>query len=268
MVRQTTSPSGQHLGHFKALFSMHQHDMSTDEGQQLERERAAIIDAYLSLTNYTLSRRYAYQRWKNVVNVMIKKIPGNHHIHKLRVIHIYEANYVIILSVLWRKLVASSEQHQTLYSGQFGGRQGKDAHLLTLIEELKYDIYYASRKDIIKFDNDAASCYNRIIPSLASLIARKKGMHKSMTFVHATSLQEARFKLKTVLGVSEAFYQYCQAFPIYSTGQESTNSPTIWLFISSTLFDIHEANAHGATFKTPDKETSVSLSMVGFVDNS
>eukprot|EP00957_Ditylum_brightwellii_P023174 1748988-Ditylum_brightwellii.AAC.1 len=68
-----TSPSGWHLGHSKALLSRHQHDTSTDEGQQLKRERAAIINAYLSLTNYTLSRQYSYQQWKNVVNVMIKK---------------------------------------------------------------------------------------------------------------------------------------------------------------------------------------------------
>eukprot|EP00957_Ditylum_brightwellii_P148094 11275449-Ditylum_brightwellii.AAC.1 len=71
--------------------------------------------------------------------------------------------------------------------------------------------------------------------------------------MHATTLQEARFKLKTVLGISEEFYQHCQAFPIYGTGQGSTNSPTIWFFINSTLFDIHEAKAHGATFTMPDK---------------
>eukprot|EP00957_Ditylum_brightwellii_P016125 1214065-Ditylum_brightwellii.AAC.1 len=39
-----TSPSGQHHGHFKALLDQHQHDTSTDEGQQSKRERTAIID--------------------------------------------------------------------------------------------------------------------------------------------------------------------------------------------------------------------------------
>eukprot|EP00957_Ditylum_brightwellii_P161468 12294000-Ditylum_brightwellii.AAC.1 len=117
--------------------------------------------------------------------------------------------------------------------------------MLTLLEDFKYDISYASRKGIINFDNDAAFCYNRIIPNLASLITRKK-----------------------VLGISEAFYQHCQVSPIYGMGQGSTNSPSIWLLISSTLLDIYEAEAHGASFTTPDKETSVSLSMVGFVDDS
>eukprot|EP00957_Ditylum_brightwellii_P051005 3867989-Ditylum_brightwellii.AAC.1 len=67
-----------------------------------------------------------------------------------------------------------------LHPGQFGGRQGKDAQMLTLIEELKDDISYSSRKDIINFDNDVASCYDWIIPSLASLVAWKKGLHKNV----------------------------------------------------------------------------------------
>eukprot|EP00957_Ditylum_brightwellii_P031272 2370518-Ditylum_brightwellii.AAC.1 len=48
-------------------------DMSTKEGQQSEKERAAIIDVYIRLTNHALSRKYSFNRWKNVVNIMIKK---------------------------------------------------------------------------------------------------------------------------------------------------------------------------------------------------
>ena len=40
---------------------------------------------------------------------------------------------------------------------------------------LKYNISYASRKDLINFDNNTASCNNHIIPGLASLIGQKGG---------------------------------------------------------------------------------------------
>eukprot|EP00957_Ditylum_brightwellii_P029260 2211800-Ditylum_brightwellii.AAC.1 len=53
------------------------------------------------------------------------------------------------------------------------------------------------------------------------------------------------------LRVTDKFYQHCQAYPIYGTGQGSTNSPIIWLIISSTLFDIHDKLSHGATFCDP-----------------
>eukprot|EP00957_Ditylum_brightwellii_P200361 15275124-Ditylum_brightwellii.AAC.1 len=38
------------------------------------------------------------------------------------------------------------------------------------MEELKADISRCSRKALMNFDNDAALCYNWIIPNLANLI--------------------------------------------------------------------------------------------------
>jgi hypothetical protein len=133
---------------------------------------------------------------------------------------------------------------------------------------MKNKICYATRKSLINFDNEAASCYDRIILALASLIGRKFGLHKNVVFVHATTLEETKYKLKTSLGVSDKVYANCQAFPIYRTGQGSGNSPAIWCIVSSVLFSCHQERAHGAYFCTPDKKTSVSLSMIGFVDDS
>eukprot|EP00957_Ditylum_brightwellii_P187517 14280506-Ditylum_brightwellii.AAC.1 len=152
--------------------------------------------------------------------------------------------------------------------GQVGGRVEHDANTLTLIKEPKNDICYCSHKSLINFDNDAAACYDRIIPTIAKLVGRKKGQHRNLTFVHALTLTEAKFKLKTALGMSDNFYQHCQqAFLIYGTGQGSTNSPTIWLIISSTLFGIHEKLGKGAQFFDPMQVIHVHITMVGFVDN-
>eukprot|EP00957_Ditylum_brightwellii_P141175 10755417-Ditylum_brightwellii.AAC.1 len=56
-------------------------------------------------------------------------------------------------------------------------------------------------------------------------------------------------------------------FPIYGTGQGSTNSPTIWLIISSTLFDIHEELSNRATFSDKVQEIEMHITLVGFVDD-
>jgi hypothetical protein len=81
-------------------------------------------------------------------------------------------------------------------------------------------------------------------------------------------LAEAKYYLRTKLGVSEGFISHSQAHPIYGTGQGSGTSPVYWLFISSTLFDCHALKAHGARFCSPDKSLSVDLYMMGFVDNT
>eukprot|EP00957_Ditylum_brightwellii_P157829 12012965-Ditylum_brightwellii.AAC.1 len=46
----------------------------------------------------------------------------------------------------------------------------------------------------------AAVCYDRIIPNIANLIGRKKGLTQNLTFVHAQTLEETKFKLKRALG--------------------------------------------------------------------
>ena len=84
----------------------------------------------------------------------------------------------------------------------------------------------------------------------------------------ARTLQEAKYQLKTQMGISKAFYQHCELFPIYGTGQGSGNSPVIWCIISSILFDCHATKAHGATFESPDKTISITVYMIGFVDDS
>jgi hypothetical protein len=131
------------------------------------------------------------------------------------------------------------------------------------MEELKNEISHASRKSLINFDNDAASCYDRIIPALASLIGHKHGIHQNVVFVNARTLKEAKYKPKRLLVVSIEFYQNCTAYPISGTGQGSANSPVIWLIVSSTLFTCHEQKAYGATFTTPDKSLSLCRTLYG-----
>jgi hypothetical protein len=264
----STSPSGLHLGHYKALVLRNDADISTDEGKTIEKQRKELISAHVSMINYALKQSYSYHRWKNVVNVMIQKDPGNSKVHRLRVIHLYEADYNFMLQAKWRDLLRHAEKEKLLHPGQYGSRAGRDALIPAFLEEMKNEICYATRKSLINFDNDAASCYDRIIPALASLIGRKHGLHKNVTFVHATTLAEAKFKLKTSLGVSDEYYENSEAFPIYGTGQGSGNSPAIWCIISSILFECHQEKGHGAYFCTPDQQMSVALSMIGFVDDS
>eukprot|EP00957_Ditylum_brightwellii_P022957 1732835-Ditylum_brightwellii.AAC.1 len=173
-----------------------------------------------------------------------------------------------MVGIIWQNLIRLSEERKTINNRQVGGRAGCNANTLTFTEELKNDTSCCSRRVLINFDNDVASCYKRIIPNLANLIGHKKGLHNNVTFVHANTLAEANFKLKTALSVSKDFYQHCTAFLIFGTGQGSTNSPMILLIISSTLFDIHENLGHRANFCDTLNEIQVHISTVGFVDDT
>ena len=64
------------------------------------------------------------------------KEPGNNKIHRLRVLHLYEADYNLLLSLKWRELLHQAEDHDLLHHGQFGSRPHHSAPDLVFLEEL------------------------------------------------------------------------------------------------------------------------------------
>ena len=102
---------------------------------------------------------------------------------------------------------------------------------------------------------------------MARLISRAHGQHHSIVLINATILRSARYLLKTQLGMSSISYSHSELFPIYGSGQGSGNSPGLWCAISSVL-EVYETQACGASFYTPDKTIAVKLYMIGFVDDT
>jgi hypothetical protein len=217
--------------------------------------------------NYALQFGHSYSSWKSIVNTMLEKDPGNPKIHRLRVIHLYEADYNLILAVKWRQTLHHACEHNLINPSQYGSQPGKEATDALMLRELEYEMGRITRKACLHFDNDATSCYDRIPCALANIMSRKYGIHRKVCIVQGKTLEEAKYYLKTKLGVSDEFIQHCKAFPIFGTGQGSGNSPAVWLFISSTLFDIYDKLATGSTYQTRDKSMELVVKAVGFVDD-
>jgi hypothetical protein len=79
-----------------------------------------------------------------IVNVMIQKEPGNNKIHRLWVIHIYEADFNCIIGVKWKELLHNATHNNAIHSGQHSARPGHKATTPAFMEKLKNDICYAS----------------------------------------------------------------------------------------------------------------------------
>ena len=202
---------------------------------------------------------------------MIEKEPGNPKIHRLRVIHLYEADYNLILGIFWsRKLVRQAEEKRLFNKGFYGSRPGLSAVDPVLLEELQVSIAYLSRTNQVNFHNDATSCYDRIIIALANLVARRFGMPVAIAKLHGTTLEQMQYYVSTALGISEESYShsYSGDSPIYGTGQGSCASPSVWLQICSILFDCHNHKSYGAHYQSPDGSIQFKTSMTGFVDDT
>jgi hypothetical protein len=115
-----TSPSGLHLGHYRSMIARHAYsDRESDDPdkQRLDHMQRELCMLHLRIINYALTRGYSYRRWQQVVNSMLWKEPGNHKIHRTRVIHLYEADYNLVLSLKWREALFQAERTGTLYKG-------------------------------------------------------------------------------------------------------------------------------------------------------
>ena len=144
---------------------LHQ-DESFEEFQQKQRDLQTVI---WQILNICILGGHTLHRWKNITNLMIFKESGNFQIHKLRIIHLYEADLNLLFAVKWRQLLKAADQLEAVNVSQFGGRPGQEATTPPLMEELKIDISYLTRRASASMDNDAASCYDRIVAALASL---------------------------------------------------------------------------------------------------
>ena len=72
----TTSPSGRHLGHYKALI-----------------QDPLLLTCMCKFLNIAISRGISIPRWCQAVNVLIEKDHGQPRINRLRIIHLFEADY-------------------------------------------------------------------------------------------------------------------------------------------------------------------------------
>jgi hypothetical protein len=161
---------------------------------------------------------------------MIFKEPGNIKIHRTRVIHLYEADYNLAMGLKWSAAMAISEGYQQLNPGQYGSRPSRGAHDPVFIEEFQLEISRASRKSLVQVNYDATSCYDRIIPNLAALVSQRYGVPQPAVQSNVRTLEQAQYKLRTELGLSDTHYSHNPEAPIYGTGQGSGNSPMIWCF--------------------------------------
>ena len=163
----------------------------------------------------------------------------NVNLNPLQVIHVDKVDYNFLVRVVWREAIHYAQQLGKINQGQYGGCPGRDCTSVMYLEELRRDISLLTRASYANFDNNAASCYNQRLMSVASLLGKKYGVHKKIVYVHAATLEEAKYKLKLSSKISDTSYQHYKKFPIHRTGQESGNSPMVWCFVSSILFVCH-----------------------------
>jgi hypothetical protein len=86
--------------------------------------------------------------------------------------------------------------------------------------------------------------------------------------MHATTLQQAKYHLKTKQGVSKSYYAHSEATPVHGNGQGAGDSPSQWCQQSAMLFDLYADANIGTTMSTRTGKKLVFLPMAAFADDT
>jgi hypothetical protein len=129
----STSPSGCRLGLYKSLLTAHCDsggefdDAETDSGLPPTKIQATdILTAIHSIALCVAKRGLYLQRWIYVINVMIYKKPGVLKLDKLRVIHLFEADFNLLVGMIFgRRTVHNAVDHKRLHPSQYGKKCGE-----------------------------------------------------------------------------------------------------------------------------------------------
>jgi hypothetical protein len=68
----STSPSGRHLGHYKAIL-----------------KDPMLLQCFQKFLSIALNSDIALIRWRNAINIMIEKDTGSPNLNRLRIIHLF-----------------------------------------------------------------------------------------------------------------------------------------------------------------------------------
>jgi hypothetical protein len=151
----STSLSGRHLGHYKGLFADDGYTYTDDDHDPSEN----IMGLYHNVAIAALKWGITLDRWHHSITTMIEKQPRCLRINKLRVIHLCEADYNLLLKIIWaRRLVWHVHDLNTVNKGQAGSRPGHNAIDVVIQKEMKYLYATLTRTGLATMYNDAKSC--------------------------------------------------------------------------------------------------------------
>lgn len=272
----TTSPSGLHLGHYRALVRRHSYDHIGDRDKAADQDKKKLLNSiqedclyhHVAMINYARKHQIVYDRWRTIITTMIPKDEGVVKINRVRIIHLYECDLTATVSIHWRRTVYNAEHHRLLHPTAYGSRPGRDAKSPVFLEELQNEIYRLTRTQGVHFDNDATACYDRILPFFAAMASMSFGANTSMSKFAMVILLNALYRLKTTSGMAQESYSHTALHPIFGSGQGSGNSPMLWLFICSILMDAHFRLSNGARFFNPQRTLHSHVSSTSFVDDA
>jgi hypothetical protein len=161
--RTSSSPSERHLGHYKAA----------NQAETLAR----IHSQLMSIPNITV---HSPIRWYLIVDIMLEKRPGDHRIHRLKIIALQESDFNQVNHLaLGRPVQHKLEDSGLLPDMQHVSCSSKQCHSTVLNKVLTFEIKRYMKQPIAYIENDAMGCFDCITNPLVLIFFMAIGVSPS-----------------------------------------------------------------------------------------
>ena len=168
-----------------------------------------------------LRHGFYLSRWTQVVNVMIYKKPGCIKLDKLRVIHLFEADFNLLIGIFFgRRAMHHQVDHSLLHLGQFGKPHGEcqDAAISKVLLNM---VSSFTKTPLGQFESDATACFDREVMNFVLTCFKSTGAPMGPLKMWEQTLYNIVHHVKTAYGVSASAYKFSKTSPIHGPGQGS-----------------------------------------------
>ena len=232
--RTSSSPSGIHITHYKAS--------ALDP---------VLATQFATQMNLIIRSGVHPLRWGNALQVMLEKVAGICLVDKLRSIQLYEADLNWFMKFIFNDIALSKLENTGLLPEEHYSNKGSTSEDACLEKTLTFDISRQSRSPMATISVDAAQCYDRVHPTLMSLIWLALTNHPHSVIILLHVLQQMKIFTRTGFGDSSTYFGGPDDIPMCGLGQGSKAAPASWLQLSSMIVNAYKSQSCASSIQDP-----------------
>ena len=206
--------------------------------------------------------------WRKAMDVMIPKKADSILVEKLRIIVLFHALFNMTNKKLGREMIYHAETLGLIPQEAYGSRKSHRAIECGLNKVLTADLSRQRRSALSICSNDAVSCYDRILHSVASLCMQRLGVPQQSCHLLFGTLEHIQHFVRTTYGDSSSNYCGVRIRPLQGVGQGNGAGPAIWLVITIPLINMLRAEGYGFRFMSAISGESGFFVCYTFVDDT
>lgn len=188
---------------------------------------------------------------------------------KLRVIHLYEADWNLILKYfIAHKLYKTAATQGTISTEQSGGCPNRSAIDEATKTVLLYKTCRLQRRTSGIMYNDAKACFDRVIENISNLSCMREVLPIEIAKLHNQTFKNIKYHIKHKGGIDHKPNQHSQTDPFYGVGQGSGDAGARWGLVSDCIIRAYNKQSSDAQITGPTSKLTINKKYQLFVDDS